>query len=96
MPTRSSILVAAVNEGDVDTDFYPVSAYLRDSSIPNVRPLYNVFQQHYDDRLKAAALVHHPAGTYELVMLHNHMLKRFVSELTRTAPDYESFINRFT
>jgi len=76
-----------------DSDFYDVEAWLRDASIPNVRPLYNVFVEHRDEKLTAAALVrvNYAGGCdYQLHLMHNGFLKTF--EVTgRTVPERERF-----
>lgn len=87
---RTTTLVEAVSEGNGAQDFYPVLAYLRDTCSPSQRPLHDPMQQHFDDKLQAAALVQHtyPGGeiSYELVMIHNHLLKRFTLYSVRKAP----------
>lgn len=91
---RSVPVVGAVEKGNGALDFYPVLAWLRDTCIPDCRPLYNVLNEHYDEHLKAAALMRHTYGedtTYELVIIHNHMLKRFTSHMCRKAPTWSEF-----
>ena len=95
MPQRTTVVVGAVDEGNRAQDFYPVLAYLRDTSSPSQRPLYNIIRDHMDERLAAAALLQHtyPGGlrSYELVILHDHLLKRFTISSTRETPSMDLF-----
>jgi len=95
MPQRTTVVVGAVDAGNGPEDFYAVFAYLRDTCSPSQRPLYNAIRDHMDEHLKAAALLQHafPGGerSYELVILHNHLLKRFTLSSTREAPSMDLF-----
>jgi hypothetical protein len=95
----TTVVVAAVDKGK-DDDFYPVLAWLRDTCIPDIRPLYNVMNDHYDDELKAAALVKHQmedgSHVYELVLHHGHLEKRVRSGIMRQAPTLATFIKHLT
>lgn len=95
----TTVVVAAVDKGK-DDDFYSVLAWLRDTCIPTVRPLYNVMNDHYDDELKAAALIKHQmedgSHVYELVLHYGHLEKRIRAGVPRKAPSMASFIKQLT
>lgn len=95
----TTVVVAAVDKGK-EEDFYSVLAWLRDTCIPDVRPLYNVMNDHYDDDLKAAALIKHQMddGThaYELVLHYGHLEIRTRAGLARKSPSLASFIKQIT
>lgn len=77
MTMNCDVLVHAT---DADS-LYEVEAWLRDTYIPAVRPLYNVFKEHQDNQLKAATLskhLHSDGKTrYILTLLHGVYLKSF-------------------
>ncbi|MNO19227.1 hypothetical protein D3C76_89550 [compost metagenome] len=87
-------VVGAVSHGNGALDFYPVLAWLRDTCVPECRPLHSVLNDHYDDQLMAAVVLRHYDGrgsTHELVIIHNHLLKRFTSHMCRQAPTWSEF-----
>lgn len=97
MARVTTVIITAVDKGDADADFWPLIQWLRDTCIPDVRPLYNVFYEHFntEEWCKAATLLQHKDGrktTYELVILHNHLIKRFTSCMARRAPTAEQFL----
>lgn len=94
MAESTTTVVGAVAKGNGASDFYPVLAWLRDTCIPNARPLYNPMNEHFDDNLQAAVLLNHDGwrgNTYELVIIHNHMVKRFTPHMSRQAPSWSEF-----
>lgn len=98
MARVTTVVVGAVGKGNGADDFYPVLAWLRDTCYPNARPLFKMMSDHYDEGLMAAVVLHHEnwgEKSYELVVLHEHMLKRFTSQMCRTAPSWEEFTYQF-
>lgn len=89
----AQVIIATVRVDNVD-DHYDLYAYLRDSCTPSVRPLFNCLRDHYDDKLKAAALVEHRSGQqviYELVIWHGYAEVRFRAGAPRNPPTVEEF-----
>lgn len=77
------VIVGAVRNDNVD-DFYDVYAYLRDTSVPAQRPLFNFLRDHYDDKLTAAALVSRENdGIFELVIWYGGVEMRFRAGMPR-------------
>lgn len=94
MARVTTTVVGAVSKGNGVDDFYPVLAWLRDTCYPTARPLHTMLNDHYDEGLKAAVVLHHDnwgEKSYELVLIHNHMLKRFSSQVCHMAPSWEEF-----
>lgn len=89
----TEIIVSAVG-----TDFYVVHSWLRDTCIPEVRPLYNAFNDYHDRKLKAAALLKHTLDDnttrYELVIEHAAFIGTFQVTGSRSTPTLEEFQDR--
>jgi hypothetical protein len=95
----TTVIVATVGKGN-EGDLYPVLAWLRDTCIPDCRPLYNVMNDHHDEKCKAAALVKHEmddgSHIYELVLQYGHLEIRTRTGVNRQAPTIGSFIKHLT
>lgn len=95
----SEVMIAAVDTGNED-DMYPVLAYLRDTCIPLVRPLHAPMRDICYDGCKAAGLVKHQmddgSTTYELIVWHHHLEKRFRADFPRRTPTLDAFNKHIT
>lgn len=85
-------VIGAALKNNESEDFYNVMAWLRDSSNPNIRQLHGTMVKHMDGRLKAAVLLRLPDNAYQLVLLHDHMLKRFQVCISRRTPTWTVFM----
>lgn len=94
---NTSVLIAAVDDGDLTRDFYPVKAWLRDTCIPAVRPLYNELCNVDDHGLKAVALLEHTmtdgSSVYELLIHHGCFEKRIRATVPRHVPTLADFVD---
>lgn len=89
----AQVIAATVRIDNVD-DHYDLYSYLRDSCTPAIRPLFNCLADHYDDKLKAAALVEHRVGhhvVYELVIWYGYAEVRFRAGIPRNPPTLDDF-----
>lgn len=89
-------VVLATVRVDDKTDHYELYSYLRDSCVPNIRPLYNYMADHYNDDLKAAALLKYELDSgqsiYELVIWSGYAEVRYRIGIPRKPPTLEQFI----
>lgn len=86
----AQVIVATVRIDNVD-DHYDLYSYLRDSCTPTIRPLFNCLADHYDDKLKAAALIKRDDGLHELVIWSGYAEVRFKASVPRNPPTVEEF-----
>lgn len=95
----SKLMIARVDNGQ-EGAFYDVHAWLRDTCIPAVRPLYSILNDHSDSDLKAAGLVKHlmsdSTEVYELVLYHGALEKRYKAGVARKTPTLANFIRAIT
>lgn len=95
----SEVLIAAVDTGRED-DMYPVMAYLRDTYIPLLRPLYLQMQNVCFAGCKAAGVVKHTmddnAVTYELIVILAHIERRYKVHVKRAVPTLSEFTDYIT
>ena len=86
-------VIGAVLKNDEAEDFYQIMAWLRDSANPAVRHFHPTLVSHMDGRLMAAVLLRHHDGEHELVLLHDHLIKRFRVKVTRRPPTWSAFMS---
>lgn len=92
-------LIVAVDKG-LEDDMYPVMAYLRDTYIPLLRPLYTQMQTLCFTGCKAAGVVKHTMDdgsvTYELIVILAHIEHRYKVHLKRAVPTKGEFTDYIT
>lgn len=91
-----AIMAVTAEEVSVSEDFYPLFSYLRDACTPDVRSLFNWFQDYYDDNLQAGALVKHTLddgrNVHELFIMYDNTLLSFQPQ-GRFNGSQDDFIN---
>lgn len=95
----ATVLIAAVDAGK-EEDLYPVMAYLRDTCVPSLRPLYAPMQALCFAGCKAAAVVKYDmddsTSRYELVVQRGHLETRIKSTVHRQTPTLGEFTKYLT